>query len=288
MSSSRKVLLMVRHRTQLEYDRRVRQAHSEVRKTPVDTGLQTVVSSSLTVSPAAQIGTHRDYFSNVVSHFNLTEPHDSLTLSAESVVETTDAICCGLEAPPDPRHWSDRLAEFITWSPGVPELPHYETISHGVRPYLAPGDFLLALEELGDTFQRRFRYDPEATHVHSDPSELFEQGGGVCQDLSHAMLGVLRLAGVPCRYASGYIYDPHLDGDPDRLLGTAASHAWVQAWHPEFGWVGIDPTNNRMVDWQYVRVAVGRDYLDVQPLRGVFFGEAGQHLDVSVQLTRLS
>jgi transglutaminase-like putative cysteine protease len=98
---------------------------------------------------------------------------------------------------------------------------------------------------------------------------------------------VLRVAGVPSRYASGYIHQPSKDQDAEEILGTAASHAWVQAWHPESGWVGIDPTNNKLVDWQYVRAAVGRDYYDVQPVRGVFFGDAEQKLTIEVRTTRL-
>jgi transglutaminase-like putative cysteine protease len=101
------------------------------------------------------------------------------------------------------------------------------------------------------------------------------------------MLGVLRLAGVPCRYASGYVYDPLRDGEGEHVLGATASHAWVQAWHSELGWVGIDPTNQKLADWQYVRIAVGRDYSDVQPLRGVFIGSDEQRLTVDVRVTRL-
>ena len=116
---------------------------------------------------------------------------------------------------------------------------------------------------------------------------LFEAGGGVCQDLAHATIGVLRLAGVPCRYVSGYVYDPAGDEEGEHVEGSAASHAWVQVWHPRLGWVGIDPTNDKLVDWQYVRVAAGRDYTDVQPLRGVFVGPREQELDVEVSVRRI-
>ena len=106
-------------------------------------------------------------------------------------------------------------------------------------------------------------------------------------DLTHAMLGVLRLASVPCRYVSGYLYDPGGDEKETALRGAVASHAWVQAWHNELGWVGIDPTNDKLVDWQYVRVSVGRDYSDVQPVRGVFLGTAQQSLEVEVEVQRI-
>jgi transglutaminase-like putative cysteine protease len=101
------------------------------------------------------------------------------------------------------------------------------------------------------------------------------------------MIGVLRLGGVAARYVSGYVYDPPDDDEGDHVVGASASHAWVQVWHPELGWVGIDPTNDKLVDWQYVRVAAGRDYTDVQPLRGVFVGPLEQSLEVDVRVERI-
>ena len=284
-----RALLRVEHTTRLVYAAPVVEAVSEVRKAPVDTGLQSVVTSKLELSPQSRLVEHRDYFGNRVHRFNLLEPHERVEIHAESVVETTDGIACGPEAPPDPRPWRQRLAEFVGWSPMVPPLPHYAGIEHEVRADMPAGDFLLALPELGERFGERFRYDPSATDVNSTPEVLFESGGGVCQDLAHALLGVLRLAGVPCRYASGYVYDPGLDGGGEATVsGAQASHAWVQVWHADLGWVGIDPTNRRLVDWQYVRVAVGRDYGDVRPTRGVFRGIPGQRLEVEVRVARLT
>jgi transglutaminase-like putative cysteine protease len=282
-----RALLMVRHRTRLCYAEPVYEAHSEVRKTPIDTGLQRVITTKLSVDPYARPGEHRDWFGNVVHHFNLLEPHGSVTVTAESVVETTDAVCCGPEALPDPRPWQQRWAEFLHPSPAVPPLAEYASLRHDVGVDQPPERFVASLAALGSAFTRRFDYDTTSTDVHSSPAVLFEHGGGVCQDFAHAMLGVLRLAGIPSRYASGYVYDGEQDADAERVKGAAASHAWVQAWHPELGWVGVDPTNDKLVDWQYVRVAVGRDYSDVRPLHGVFTGRAGQELEVEVQVKRL-
>jgi transglutaminase-like putative cysteine protease len=284
-----KALLLVRHETRLEYGEPVVEAHSEVRKTPVDTGLQRVVTTKLELDPPAPMRGFVDYFGTRVVYFNLLEPHRDMTITSESVVETRDAVCCGPETPADSRPWRVRMAEFLHWSRSVPPLPHYAEIHHGVSAELAPDRFLAELAGLGAAFRERFRYDPEATDVHSSPEVLFERGGGVCQDVAHALLGVLRLAGVACRYASGYIYDPGRDGDGGigPLPGSNASHAWVQAFHPELGWVGVDPTHSKLVDWQYVRVAVGRDYTDVQPLRGVFVGNPEQRLSVDVSVRRI-
>jgi len=280
-------LLLVKHVTQLDYAELAVEARTEVRKTPVDTGLQRVVTSKLDVVPPVVVRSHFDYFGTHVRRFNILEPHQAVTVTSESVVETQDAVCCGPEAPPDPRHWTQRLAEFLHASPAVPPLEEYAQIPCSVAPELAPEAFLDALRELGSTFRARFRHDPTATDVHSSPAVLFREGGGVCQDLAHAMLGVLRRADVPARYASGYVYDASPDEGGSHVQGASASHAWVHAWHPELGWVGVDPTNDRLVDWQYVRVAVGRDYTDVQPLRGVFVGGREQKLKVAVHVSRV-
>ncbi len=282
-----RALLLVAHTTRLEYADPVVEAHSEIRKTPVDTGLQKVVTHKLEVDPVASLSSYHDYFGSHVHHLSLLEPHKKLVIRSEAVVETTDAVCCGPGNESDPRPWRQRLAEYLHWSPSVPPLQEYGTIPHGVQWDLQPDSFIEALRELGSTFQQRFRYDPDATDVHSSPKVLFEAGGGVCQDLAHAMIGVLRLAGLPARYVSGYVYDPDEGQDGDHVQGSAASHAWVQAWHEGLGWVGIDPTNDKLVDWQYVRVAAGRDYTDVQPVRGVFVGPRDQELSVEVDVRRI-
>ena len=272
-----KALMMVSHRTRLSYSEPVAEAHSELRKSPVDTGLQKVVTHKLEVSPPAKVRGYRDYFGSEVRYLNLLEPHDAIEVRATSVVETTDAICCGPSYDLDPRPWTEKHVEYLQWSESVPFLEDYHGVPNRVEPGLDSDDFIGALAELGGTFYKGFRYDPDATEVDSSPYELFLKGGGVCQDLTHAMLGVLRLASVPCRYVSGYVYDPASESDEVdsvALRGAAASHAWVQAWHADLGWIGVDPTNDKLVDWQYVRVAVGRDYSDVLPLRGVFLGSA--------------
>ncbi len=285
--ASNKALLMVSHKTLLHYDEPVVEAHSEIRKTPVDTGLQRVVTSKVEVSPSTTLRSYVDYFGSRVNYFNLLEPHSELTIQADAIVETTDAICCGPSYDLDQRLWTERLSEYLHWSPAVPYLSEYQDISHSVEMPLSADDFVEALRALGSTFASRFRYDATLTNVHDSPEALFRGGGGVCQDLAHAFIGVLRLASVPCRYVSGYVYDPEVDDEGDRVQGSGASHAWVQAWHPELGWVGIDPTNDKLVDWQYVRIAIGRDYTDVQPLRGTFLGSPKQSLEVHVSVNRI-
>lgn len=280
------VTLRVSHKTEIHYSEPVTDSQVELRMSPIDTGLQRVLSHTLSVSPATRIRMHRDHFGNQVAHFNLLEPHDTLEMMAISEVETTNAVSCGPESAPDPRPYTERCQEFLLWSPGVPELTEYGSldIPFAIDMEMDDIEFGHALYQMACYFFENFRYDPDVTHVHSSPKDLFEHGGGVCQDMAHAMIGVLRYHGIPSRYVSGYIFDPANDQIGEHLRGAAATHAWVQAWHEGYGWMGVDPTNRKLVDWQYVRTAIGRDYFDVPPNRGIFRGMAKQSVNVEVHI----
>jgi len=286
LSEGEHVLLTVNHKTSITYSEPVSDSQTELRMTPIDTGLQRVLDYELKVTPKAKVVEHRDHFGNIVSHFNLLEPHEKLIIEANSTVETTNAISCGPESAPDPRPYQERWQEFLLWSPGVPELAEYGSVEvpNELSMEMDDIEFGHHLYQLARYFFKTFRYDPDITHVHSSPKALFEHGGGVCQDMAHAMIGVLRLADIPSRYVSGYIFDPHQGELGEHLRGAAATHAWVQVWHEGYGWMGVDPTNEKLVDWQYVRTAIGRDYFDVPPNRGILRGTADQQVEVDVHI----
>ncbi len=287
--------LQMTHVTCFDYSEPVILAHNEVRITPMQTGLQHVLDAQIhvTTNPSSSMPViavaHRDHFANIVHHFDIVTPHKQLEIISKASIETTHAICCGPETKFDSRPYQQHWAEFLAWSPGVPQLAEYSTVptAHEIHMDMNESEFEAALVAVANYFFRTFRFDPDATHVYSSPTELFKQGGGVCQDMAHALIGVLRTAGIPARYVSGYIYDPDIDNEGSRLRGATASHAWVQAWHHQSGWIGIDPTNDKLVDWQYIRTAIGRDYFDVPPVRGLFRGNVEQKMRVSVHITRL-
>jgi transglutaminase-like putative cysteine protease len=128
----------------------------------------------------------------------------------------------------------------------------------------------------------QFAYEPGTTDVHSDVNQVLSAGAGVCQDFAHLTIGVLRLAGVPARYVSGYLAPRR---EPGRPLGNQASHAWLEVLLPE-GWFGFDPTHGSPVTDHHVRLAVGRDYADVPPIRGVYRSMGRQQtMRVSLDIT---
>jgi transglutaminase-like putative cysteine protease len=141
------------------------------------------------------------------------------------------------------------------------------------------GDTLSALKRLNNVIFGAFDYEIGVTQVHSPIEQALCVRRGVCQDFAHIMIAIARGWGVPARYVSGYFY--HRRQDKDRS-GEDATHAWVEAYLPSFGWVGFDPTNNIMAGERHIRAAVGRDYADVPPTRGTFKGDADSELAVAV------
>ena len=145
----------------------------------------------------------------------------------------------------------------------------------------AEGDPLSALVCLSETLYEAFQYVPGSTSVVSPIERILESGRGVCQDYAHVMISIARSWGVPSRYVSGYLY---VEDDAGQPIPAAAGHAWVECRLPGLGWVGFDPTNNWIVGQQHVRVAVGRDYHDVAPTRGIFHGGGDTRLEVEVRM----
>jgi transglutaminase-like putative cysteine protease len=133
----------------------------------------------------------------------------------------------------------------------------------------------------------RFEYVKGATHVNSSIADSLHMGAGVCQDFAHLLLGVTRKRGIPARYVSGYLV-AHNEENPDakleEVIGGQASHAWAEVYVPDSGWMPLDPTLGKPVGLRHVRIAYGRDYADVAPVRGVYKGHAGQRLSVDVSV----
>jgi len=137
--------------------------------------------------------------------------------------------------------------------------------------------------ELTERIHEDFDYDPVATTISTPPTEILARRRGVCQDFANLQISGLRSLGLLARYVSGYLLTQPPPGKP-RLVGADASHAWVSVFFPDWGWVDFDPTNRRLADSNYITLAWGRDYEDVSPVRGVFFGGGAHQMRVSVDV----
>ncbi len=280
------------HVTEFHYDGSVSDSYNEVRLRPIDDERQSCLSFRLSTSPGSHSTTHRDSFGNWVHQFNVLQEHRRLGVEAESVVLAHD--------PPRNGKIAMSLSEFDAVAGDLYEEFFDFVAPSGYVPHLpALRDFVeMAKRESSDTItgfvhaaseliHQRFQYVKGATHVHSSIEDSLALGAGVCQDFAHMLLGVVRMRGVPGRYVSGYLI-PKPASEPgasiEQVIGGQASHAWTEAYIPNCGWIGLDPTLGAPVGLRHVRVAYGRDYGDVPPVRGVYKGHAGQRLSVDVRV----
>ena len=276
----------IRHLTQFRYDSPVSESLMEARMHPRTEGPQRCLSFHLSVDPRAMVHQYRDYLGNSVHHFDVPGKHIQLRIVAEALVE----VQLGPELP---KHlgadaWTQLDSLVATgdyWEMMMPSQfarPTQGLLELADELYVARRDDPLSLlRELNESMFNWFDYVPKATHVDSPIDHAIETRRGVCQDFAHIMTTLVRHVKIPCRYVSGYLYPRALH--PDRS-SEGATHAWVEALLPGLGWVGFDPTNNLLAGERHIRTAIGRDYADVPPTRGVFKGKAASELKVSVRV----
>jgi transglutaminase-like putative cysteine protease len=293
--------LEVVHETRYEYASAVALAHHLAHLQPLADAGQVLLGASLEVEPApAHRRDERDVYGNACTHFCLVQPHRLLVVRAASRVRVEDRFAAlQPQAGPAWETVRDRLryvarapfepaVEFVQPSACVPRLQalrEYAAASFPAGRPVAQGAI-----DLMHRIHADFRYEARSTAVDTPLEQAFAQRRGVCQDFAHVMTGALRMLGLPARYVSGYLRTEAAGGAP--LVGADASHAWVQAWAPDTpgvpadGWLDLDPTNDLVPGCDHVRLAVGRDYADVAPLRGVIRGGGPHELWVGVTTRR--
>ena len=286
------MIYSVRHTTTFRYEPAIRESVMEVRLQPRSDGDQRCLSFTLDVDPAANITQYCDFIGNTVHHFDIAASHSHVKVTAQSAVEVQTSL--GPRAS-DSGDWSDLDAqvaggdfwEMLLPSHFVHESPLLDDLAKKLGCERLDNPLAL-LTRLNTSIYELFAYVPNSTNVDSPIEDALESRQGVCQDFAHIMIALVRRLRVPCRYVSGYMFhrDKTEGGAPenDRSL-EGASHAWCEALVPRLGWVAFDPTNNLVGGDRHIRVAIGRDYADVPPTRGVYKGEAQSELSVSVTVS---
>ena len=294
------MLLHVTHETRYDYTPPVETAQHLAHLKPLTTASQRLVSHALRITPEpAQRSELPDLYGNTRAFFALDSTHDELVVVAESVVETKIPLLSKAVARDLP--WEavrerfryrkgttfDAASDFVFPSPYV---PRHDDFTAYARPSFLPGrpTFDVAMD-LTQRMYQDFDYEPESTEINTPAVEALAQRKGVCQDFAHIMIACFRTMGLPARYVSGYLLTQPPPGEA-RLIGADASHAWVSVYLPGRGdgadsagdWADFDPTNGRQPGEDYVTLALGRDYSDVSPMRGVLHGGARHTLHVGV------
>ncbi|MDQ2942528.1 MAG: transglutaminase family protein [Candidatus Dormibacteraeota bacterium] len=276
--------LEIEHTTRYRYSGPIAETVMEVRLQPMDGLGQRCLQFELEVSSGIEPRTYRDGYGNNVHYFNLVRPHTGLSVTGRSVVET------GRDLDSDPGE--ELVHDFLRYRspvkdvPGVRELAH----NHPIADASSGPAVEQALDELTLAISRDFAYDRAVTNVYTAVDDVLALRAGVCQDFAHLFIAVARAMGVPARYVSGYIHQPRRAGDggaPATGNVATASHAWAEAWVPGRGWVGYDATHPVRTSEHHVRLAVGRDYSDAAPTRGIYVGSATGTMDVRVRTRTL-
>jgi transglutaminase-like putative cysteine protease len=277
--------LRIVHRTGFRYEQPATASYNEARMLPHSRDGQFVLQATLDISPAATQHSYADYWDTRVSTFEVLTPHRELSVTATSVVDVRPVPHAGAGIDWDelaariPQ--SLALAECVTQTPATD--PDAEMRDLALRIVAEGGGVDETAFEICRTVGEAMEYRSGVTGVSSTARDAWPTRSGVCQDIAHVALGVLRAAGIPARYVSGYLHP-----DPTAAIGqsvTGESHAWVEWYSGE--WRGYDPTNLVEVGEAHVYVGHGRDYTDVAPLRGVYAGPSSSELFVSVEITRL-
>jgi transglutaminase-like putative cysteine protease len=273
--------LEIIHSTCYEYASAVSDSVNNVCLRPMPIPEQTVELFMLKVLPASRLTHSMDFFSNQISHFEITEPHSRLLVEAQSRVNTH---------PPAPLPEAEKLCPFeeMVAVQNVESWFNYLQTSRFVE--LSPEAWKLALDAthgLDDAWLAALalmkfvfvflKYESYSTHVHTHMAEVMKGRRGVCQDFAHLLIGLCRSLKIPARYVSGYLATEK----------ASATHAWIEVFLPGKGWRGLDPTHNCQISDMYVKIGHGRDYADVAPISGNYRGTRERRMTVSVKITPL-
>jgi transglutaminase-like putative cysteine protease len=275
----------IEHITRYTYPSPVRDSANQIILYPIRDEYQEVIRQEVNITGDPLIDTFIDYYGNEVGTFTKSEPHTTLTISSKLSVSTRHRQLPGNDIFPG-QQWEDlrRLSHMVPYIDFLkPEyfegMPELQAI---VRAERAKEDtpYQVALRFCRYVYEN-FEYVKGVTTVETTMDEIWKLKAGVCQDFAHILTLMLRLVNIPARYVSGYICTSR---SGSVMRGEGATHAWAEAYIPDYGWLGFDPTNNCVANETHVRLAVGRNFLDCSPVRGVYKGSSAHVLEVAVSV----
>ncbi len=280
----------IRHLTTYNYSDTVTLSQNLAHLALRATGSQHIFSHRLEIDPIPGVIHRRgDYFGNPTDAFTVSLPHDRLVVLSSSEVEVSPPMqpeaSATLAWDQPPVAGGGDTGEAWEFRFDSPQIPGARVLRDYAAPDFPPGRPVLeAALAFNARINREFAYDPSATSVTTPVLESLELRRGVCQDFAQVMIGSLRTLGLCARYVSGYLETQPPPGS-SRLIGADATHAWVQLWcGPQTGWIDLDPTNACIPGERHILVAIGRDFGDVSPLKGMVLGGGTAEVTVGVDV----
>lgn len=271
----------IKHITRYTYASTVIDCSNQIMLYPINDSLQIVKTHELKITNDPAVEVFTDFFDNRIGVFSVVEPHNELTIQSDIVVSTTPVITPVDDIAPA-LQWEE-LSKMCGIFPYM-DFMHIEKFAadEEIQKLLAnivdtSKSPLVNATVLSEYVYNNFEYKKGVTGIETKVDEILKLKAGVCQDFAHVLLVMLHMIGIPARYVSGYICPKGHE-----LRGEGATHAWVEAYIPFFGWLGLDPTNNCIVSDRHVRLAIGRNFSDCTPVKGTYKGSSEHTLDVSV------
>jgi transglutaminase-like putative cysteine protease len=274
----------IHHVTRYTYEVPVRDSANQIILIPVKDEYQSVLKQDLSITGEPAVDIYKDYYGNEVGSFTFADAHTELTIDSKIEV-VTKARPLPVDTAPKEEQWNS-LQAFRYQVPFIDFLKQEscEAVDE-IKRDTQVGQYLqvtplTAAQKLNEYVYREFQYIKGVTSVETTPDEIWKLKAGVCQDFAHILLVMLRMTSIPARYVSGYVC-PNRNG----MRGEGATHAWVEAYIPNYGWLGLDPTNNCFVNDLHVRLAVGRNFSDCSPVKGTYKGTSNHNLEVGVSVS---
>nr|WP_294869910.1 transglutaminase family protein [uncultured Pedobacter sp.] len=271
----------IKHITKYTYESPVRESVNHIILYPIEDQFQSVIKHTLKISGNPKVDIFTDYYGNKIGFFAYSERHRELEIYSELTVATI-AKELPSETMFSEMQWMELeklryqvpYIDYLKWE-AFNELDELKKITEqflqsDLTPYRVAMDYCQYVYE-------HFKYIQGVTTVQTQIDEIWQIKSGVCQDFAHILCQMLRMAKIPAKYVSGYIC-PNKNG----IRGEGATHAWVEAYIPDYGWLGLDPTNNCIANETYVRLALGRSFTDCSPVKGVYKGPSNHKLTVQV------
>ncbi|HZY82326.1 MAG TPA: transglutaminase family protein [Cyclobacteriaceae bacterium] len=274
----------IQHTTRYIYEEAVRDSANQIMLYPIVDQYQEIIQHVLTISGNPTVNVHEDFFGNKVGTFTYAQPHSEMIIHSQLNVETRERKLPTDEVP-FTRQWAELQSlcnnidyiDFFT-------IERFSAISEVEKIVDAERCLNCTPLETAKHFNKyvfdSFAYRKGITTVETTLEEIWKLKSGVCQDFAHMLLAMLRLINIPARYVSGYIC-PNKNG----MRGEGATHAWVEAYLPYYGWLGLDPTNNCLANESHVRLAVGKGFSDCSPVKGTYRGTSNHTLEVGVTVS---
>lgn len=275
---------LIHHVTKYTYPEPVRDSANQMMLYPVKDEYQDVQSQKITISDEPFVEVYKDYYGNEIGSFMNITPHTQLRIDSNISVITKAREFPADDKPAEVQwHYLQEIQYIIPYIDFLKQeyFSKLDEVKEIADPELYKDKTVYqTVQELNERVYNDFKYIKGITTVETTLDEIWNLKAGVCQDFAHILLVMLRLLNIPARYVSGYVCPKD-----SSLRGEGATHAWVEAYIPYYGWLGIDPTNNCMVNDLHVRLAIGRNFSDCSPMKGNYKGTAKQTLEVGVSVS---